>query len=131
MLGGMPAIGISHKAPPALRDTLVSLYNQAGVKVRRVHEADSLFGHLNMVAAGLGYALLPEYVKSIMPHGVVTRPLHLDPPPHLTLVSVYRKKDNLPALHAFRNMIRECFRKRWESSNTDVREPRRRRKGNR
>jgi LysR family transcriptional regulator, hca operon transcriptional activator len=115
MLGNMPSIGISRKAPPALHDILVSLYKQAGVRVRRAHEADSVFGHLNMVAAGLGYALLPEYVKSIMPRGVVAKTLHLDPPPHLSLVSVCRKGDTLPALHAFRNIVRECFGKRWES----------------
>jgi DNA-binding transcriptional LysR family regulator len=79
--------------------------------MRWTHEADSVSGHLNMVAAGLGYALLPEYVKSIMPHGVVAKTLHLDPPPCLTLFSVCRNGDTLPALLAFRDVVRGCFGK--------------------
>jgi LysR family transcriptional regulator, hca operon transcriptional activator len=109
MLNDMPCIGVSRKAPPPLRDALVALCNQAGIRMRWTHEADSVSGHLNMVAAGLGYALLPEYVKSIMPHGVVAKTLHLDPPPCLTLFSVCRNGDTLPALLAFRDVVRGCF----------------------
>lgn len=109
MLSAMPFIGVSRKAPPPLRDALISLGKQAGIRMRWSHEADSVSGHLNMVAAGLGYALLPAYVKSIMPRGVVAKTLHLEPPPGLTLFSVCRNGDTLPALCAFRDVVRECF----------------------
>jgi LysR family hca operon transcriptional activator len=107
MLSNMSSIGISRKAPPQLRDTLISLYKLAGIRMRWAHEADTVFGHLNMVAAGLGFALLPEYVTSIMPRGVVAKTLYLDPPPHLMLVSVCRKEDTFPALTSFREVVRQ------------------------
>jgi LysR family transcriptional regulator, hca operon transcriptional activator len=107
MLSTLASVGVSRNAPQPLRDVLVSVYKQAGLRMQWAHEADSVFGHLNMVAAGLGYALLPEYVKAVMPRGVVAKALHLDPPPHLTMVSACRKGDPLPALSIFREVIRQ------------------------
>ena len=68
-----------------------------------------MLGHLNMVAAGLGFALLPDYVSSILPAGVVIRPLDWAPEPSVTIVMANRKHDSLPTLRPFKDIVRECF----------------------
>ncbi len=54
---------------------------QANVPIHSVHEADNVVSHLHMVAAGLGFALLPDYVGTLLPAGVVMKPLDWDPVP--------------------------------------------------
>jgi LysR family hca operon transcriptional activator len=109
MLRDLPCITISRNAGWPLRDIVSSLYKQADLRVRAAQEADGVYGHLNMVAAGLGFALLPEYVKSILPRGVVTKPLEWQPTPSISLVAAYRAGDELPILGAFLKVLREHF----------------------
>ncbi|MGH9436470.1 MAG: LysR substrate-binding domain-containing protein [Terriglobia bacterium] len=106
MLRELPCITISRNAGWPLRDIVSSLYKQADLHVRAAQEADGVYGHLNMVAAGLGFALLPEYVKSILPRGVVTKPLEWQPIPSISLVAAYRANDELPILGAFLKVLR-------------------------
>lgn len=106
MLRDLPCITISRNAGWPLRDIVSSLYKQADLRVRATQEADGVYGHLNMVAAGLGFALLPEYVKSILPRGVVTKPLEWQPIPSISLMVAYRASDELPILGAFLNVLR-------------------------
>lgn len=106
MLHDLPCITISRNAGWPLRDIVSSLYKQANLQVRATQEADGVYGHLNMVAAGLGFALLPEYVKFILPRGVVTKPLEWEPIPCINLVVAYRANDELPILGAFLNVLR-------------------------
>jgi len=109
MLRDLPCITISRNAGWPLRDIVSSLYKQADLHVRAVQEADGVYGHLNMVAAGLGFALLPEYVKSILPRGVITRPLEWQPAPSISLLVAYRANDELPILGAFLKSLRQNF----------------------
>lgn len=111
MLDDLPCITISRGAGQPLRDVLASLYKQARMQVRTAQEADGVLGHLSMVAAGLGFALLPEYVKSILPRGVVTKPLDWHPIPSISLVAAYRTGDELPALGVLLEVLRGCFSK--------------------
>ena len=46
-----------------------------------------------MVRANLGFALLPEYVKAILPERVVARPLDWHPPLSLTVLMIHRADD--------------------------------------
>jgi LysR family hca operon transcriptional activator len=108
MLDDLPCITFSRGAFP-LRNIVASLYKQERMRIRSVQEADSVLGHLNMVAAGLGFALLPEYVESILPRNVIVRQLDYNPVPSISLVAAYRTNDKLPALHAFMEMLDECF----------------------
>jgi LysR family transcriptional regulator, hca operon transcriptional activator len=112
MLRDLPCITISRNAGWPLRDIVSSLYKQADLRVRGTQEADGVYGHLNMVAAGLGFALLPEYVKSILPRGVVARPLEWQPIPSISLAVAYRASDELPILGAFLKALRRHFVKR-------------------
>jgi LysR family transcriptional regulator, hca operon transcriptional activator len=108
MLDDLPCVTFSRGAFP-LRNIVASLYKQEQMRIRSVQEADSVLGHLNMVAAGLGFALLPEYVESMLPRGVIVRPLDYHPMPSISLVAAYRTNDKLPALHAFMELLDHCF----------------------
>jgi DNA-binding transcriptional LysR family regulator len=94
-----------------LREIVASFYRQANLHVRAAQEADGVMGHLNMVAAGLGFSLLPEYVKFILPRGAITRPLEWNPAPSISLVAAYRANDELPTLGLFLKALRKQFGK--------------------
>ncbi len=108
-LADLPCIAISHNAAPALHDAVAGLYQSAGVTVQAVQSGDNVLGHLNMVAAGLGYALLPDYVSAILPERAVVRPLDSVPEPTVTIVMAHRKGDQSPLVRAFRQIVRESF----------------------
>lgn len=108
-LGDLPCIAMSRTAAQGLHDAVTEFYQQAKVTVQPTQSADNVLGHLTMVAAGLGFALLPEYVSSILPSGVVMRPLEWTPEPTVSTVLAYRKHDAVPVLRQFREIVRECF----------------------
>ena len=108
-LADLPCIAISHNAAPALHDAVAGLYQRAGVTVQAVQSGDNVLGHLGMVAAGLGYALLPDYVSAILPDRAVVRPLDSVPEPTVTIVMAHRKGDQSPLVRAFRQIVRESF----------------------
>jgi DNA-binding transcriptional LysR family regulator len=74
-----------------------------------VHEADNVVSHLHMVAAGLGFALLPDYVGTLLPPGVVMKPLDWDPVPSVTIVMARRREPAAPPLQAFLDLVAEAF----------------------
>ena len=51
------------------------LCERSGLHPRVVQQADNILGNLNMIRAGIGFALLPDYAASILPKGVVVRTL--------------------------------------------------------
>lgn len=108
-LDDIPCIAMSRTAAPGLHDAVTEFYQQAKVTVQPIQRADNVLGHLTMVAAGLGFALLPEYVSSILPSGAVMRPLDWSPEPTVTTVLAYRKGDTMPVVRQFREIVRECF----------------------
>lgn len=105
VLNDLPCILTSERHPA--RDIATALCAQGGIRVRRAQTADSAISHLNMVAAGLGFALLPAYVKLILPRGVITKPLDLDPVPTVSLVAACRSENKLPALKQLRMAVRK------------------------
>ncbi len=108
-LDDLPCIAMSRTAAPGLHDAVTEFYQQAKVTVQPTQRADNVLGHLAMVAAGLGFALLPDYVSSILPTGVVVRPLDWSPEPMVSTVLAYRKGELAPMLRHFRDVVRECF----------------------
>ena len=105
-LDNLPTVAISRTAARNLHDEVAAFYEQAKVTVQPVQTADTVLGSLSMVAAGLGFALLPDYVLSMLPDGVVTRPLDWDPEPTVTIVMSYRRQDQPPILRVFREVLR-------------------------
>jgi LysR family hca operon transcriptional activator len=109
MLKDLAFITPGRSRVPALHQLINGICTQAGVRLNPVQEADTVLCALNMVASGLGIGLMPEYVRSILPKGVVLRELDWDFNPVMTLVLVYRKNDSLPSLGAFRKLLQTCF----------------------
>ena len=64
---------------------------RSGLHPRVVQQADNVLGNLNMIRAGIGFALLPDYVTSILPKGVVVKPLAWTSVPVVSLVVAHRK----------------------------------------
>jgi DNA-binding transcriptional LysR family regulator len=111
MLDDLPAVTITRRGFQPIRDVVAALCEQSGIRVRSVQEADSTFTHLEMVAAGLGYALLPEFVQSVLPRGVVQRPLDFAHVPSICMVAAYRKDDDVPAVQNLMGVVRQCFKR--------------------
>ena len=74
-----------------------------------VQQADNVLGNLNMIRAGMGFALLPDYAASILPKGVVIKPLAWTSAPVVSLVVAHRKGKPTAAMLAFKKLLRECF----------------------
>ena len=94
-------IPISRLVAPGLHDAVGTFCQQANVPIHSVHEADNVVSHLHMVAAGLGFALLPDYVGTLLPAGAVMKPLDWDPVPAVTIVMARRRETPPPRFRRF------------------------------
>jgi len=64
--------------------------------------ADDVLGQLSLAQAGLG--LLPDYVREILPPGVVLKTLDLSPPPTVAICLVWPRETSLkPVGHRSRS----------------------------
>ena len=102
-------------------DIAIQIAHKAGVQFRSIIETDNVVATLNSVGAGLGFSLLPDYVRTILPANVVSRPLAVDTPPALDLLLAYRTDSVSPALDIFLSIIRKQKWK-WEDAKTPARE---------
>jgi LysR family transcriptional regulator, hca operon transcriptional activator len=94
----VPFIMVSREGSPELHDA-----------VRAFGEAYNILGNLNMIRAGIGFALLPDYAASILPRGVVVKPLAWSPAPVVSLVMAHRRGKATADMLAFRELMRDCF----------------------
>ena len=101
-------IMVSRSGGPELHDAVKAFCEKASLKARAVQQADNVLGNLNLIRAGVGFALLPDYVSAILPKGVLLRPLEWQPTPTVPLV-VARRNDSSATLSAFMKLVRECF----------------------
>lgn len=102
-------IPTSRLVAPGLHDAVATFCQQANVPIHLVHGADNVVSHLHMVAAGLGFALLPDYVGTLLPAGVVMKPLDWDPVPAVTIVMARRREPAAPALQTFLELVGDEF----------------------
>jgi LysR family hca operon transcriptional activator len=100
-------IPTSRAVAPGLHDAVAGFCQQANVPIHLVHGADNVVSHLHMVAAGLGFALLPDYVGTILPSGVVMKPLDWDPVPAVSIVMARRRETPPPELQTFLDLVAE------------------------
>jgi imidazolonepropionase-like amidohydrolase len=77
----IPFIMVSRKGSPELHDAVRAFCERSGLHPRVVQQADNVLGNLNMIRAGIGFVLLPDYAAAILPKGVITRSLHSAPAP--------------------------------------------------
>jgi LysR family transcriptional regulator, hca operon transcriptional activator len=93
----------------AIRKVVEEFLARSGVRLSPVQSAENILAALNLVGAGLGFTLVPDYAEAILPKNTVIRPLHAKTPPVLFLMVAYRKDNQLPALQTFRSILRDCF----------------------
>lgn len=108
-LNDLPFIMVSREGSPELHDAVHAFCQRWGLHPRVAQQADNILGNLNMIRAGIGFALLPDYAASILPNGVVVKPLAWNPAPVVSLVVAHRKGKPTPAMLAFKKLLRECF----------------------
>src|SRR5687767_15267999 len=92
---------------PALHDAIAALYRQAHIRMQAVSSADNVLGHLQLVQEGLGFALLPDSVGSLLPPGVVFKPLDYEPIPTVSIVVAWKAGNTSPLIRAFVDLVRQ------------------------
>ena len=108
LLHDLPCITLEPSLSPALHDAIASLYRQAHIRMHAVSSADNVLGHLQLVQEGLGFALLPDSVGTLLPPGVVLKPLACDPVPTVSVVVVWRTGNTSPLVRALVALVRQC-----------------------
>ena len=106
LLNDLPCITMERSLAPALHDAIALLYRQAHIRMHAVSRADNVLGHLQLVQEGLGYALLPESVGSLLPPGVVLKPLASEPVPMVSIVLAWKRGNTSPLVRAFVDLVR-------------------------
>jgi DNA-binding transcriptional LysR family regulator len=79
-------------------------YRLAGVTPNKIIHTNLIIGGINLVAAGLGIALVPSSFQFIQVRGVTYRPL-LTPPPPVELIAVWRRDATSELLHRFLEIL--------------------------
>jgi LysR family hca operon transcriptional activator len=92
---------------PAMSRFIDSLAEQQGLVFKPSIDVDNLLVNLNLVGAGLGFCILPEFVVEVLPRSVTARPLDIRPEPIFELLAVYRTDVRVPAVKFFLNLLRE------------------------
>jgi len=108
-LNDVPFIMVSRKGSPELHDAVEHFCEQSNLHPRVVQQADNVLGNLNMIRAGMGFALLPDYAASILPKGVVIKRLAWTSAPVVSLVVAHRRGKQTAPMLAFKKLLRECF----------------------
>jgi DNA-binding transcriptional LysR family regulator len=97
-------------AAPATRELLLGLCRSAGFEPEVVRESDRAQSIVDLVAAGIGVAIVPEHFGRYQ-SDLVLRPL-TPPPPRVTLCMAWRKDESSPVLRTFCSMVRRHFGRR-------------------
>jgi LysR family transcriptional regulator, hca operon transcriptional activator len=108
-LNAVPFIMVSRRGSPELYEAVRAFCDRWGLHPRVAQRADNILGNLNMIRAGLGFALLPDYATSILPSAVTVKPLAVKPAPMVPLVVAHRRTKGEGAIAAFKKILRECF----------------------
>src|SRR5690606_36980314 len=108
-LDDLPCIAMERSMSPALHDATASLYRDARIRMHAVSSADNVLGHLKLVQEGLGFALLPDSLKALLPPGVTFRPLDCDPVPTVSIVLAFRHGNPSRLVRQFVDLVRRNF----------------------
>jgi LysR family transcriptional regulator, hca operon transcriptional activator len=108
LLHDLPCITMERALAPALHDAIATLYGQARIRMQAVSSADNVLGHLQLVQEGLGFALLPDSVGTLLPAGVVLKPLAHEPVPTVSIVVAWRAGNASPLVRAFVDLVRQA-----------------------
>jgi len=115
-LHDLPCITMDRSLAPALYDAIALLYRQAHIRMHAVSRADNVLGHLHLVQEGLGFALLPDSVGSLLPPGVILKPLACDPPPMVSIAVAWKSGNTSPLVRGFIDLVRQSAGMRVSTS---------------
>jgi len=110
-LAGEPMVLFPRELAPGYYDLYVGACRQAGFTPRVAHEALGIQTNLGLVAAGLGFTLLPSAIRNLRRSGVVYRPL-APPTPQTDMALAYLREQSSPVLKAFCEIAREVTKPR-------------------
>jgi DNA-binding transcriptional LysR family regulator len=99
-LADVPLVIFPRQLAPGYYDTIVSLFQRAGLHLRIAQEAEHLQTILGLVAGGFGASLLPGSVRNIRSRGVIYRWL-ADRRPLVETAIAYRADASSEVLRAF------------------------------
>lgn len=108
-LDGLSCVMPAGRTSPSLQQMVADLQQRPPSRSRLLPDADNVLGHLNMVRAGLGFALLPAYVRAIAPKGVTVVDLAWTPAPTATVVVAHLRDGQLPVVETFKRVVREAL----------------------
>jgi LysR family hca operon transcriptional activator len=121
-LDDLPCITMERRLSPELHDATATLYREARIRMHAVSSADNVLGHLQLVQEGLGFALLPESMISLLPAGVTFRPLDCDPVPTVSIVIAWKQGNDSRLLREFVKLVRRCCSPQKDVKSLKVRE---------
>ena len=108
-LDDLPCITMERSMSPALHDATATLYREARIRMHAVSNADNVLGHLKLVQEGVGFALLPDSMKALLPPGVTFRPLNCDPVPTVSIVLAFKRGNPSRLVREFVSLVRRRF----------------------
>jgi DNA-binding transcriptional LysR family regulator len=82
-------------------------YHLAGLTPSKIIYTNLIIGGINLVAAGMGIALVPASFQYIQVKGVIYRPL-MTPPPAVKLLAVWRRNSTSKLLQRFLEILKHC-----------------------
>jgi LysR family hca operon transcriptional activator len=104
---GLSCIGRSGALSPALQNALAPFIEVAQKHITFTRDAPNVLGQMNMVKAGQGFAVFPDYARLMLPRGVIARPLDWDPPLSVALGFAWLRTNPSKALRLFRRVLAE------------------------
>lgn len=105
-LAEWPLIIFPRRIAPALHDTILACFHDAGVAPHIGQEAIQMQTIVGLVAAGMGIALVPQSVSNLKRPGVEYRSLTGHPPVVETGLA-WRRDNTSPVLRAFIELLRK------------------------
>jgi DNA-binding transcriptional LysR family regulator len=95
---------------PGLYDAIIAACHGAGFSPQISQEAPRIVSTLNLVAAGLGIALVPASLRRMQLDGVVYRALQGMPQPRAPLLLATRRTDTSAIVRRFIDLVRQTAR---------------------
>ncbi len=105
-LGEWPLLIFPRRIAPALHDTILACFRDAGITPHIGQEAIQMQTIVGLVSAGMGIALVPQSVSNLKRPGVEYRTLAGSPPLVETGLA-WRRENASPVLRAFIELLRK------------------------
>lgn len=106
MLAAETFIVYRRRSGPGLYDAIFAACHGAGFSPQVGQEAPRIVSTLNLVAAGLGIAIVPASLQRMQMDGVIYRPLQGQPQPRAPLLLATRRGDTGPVVRRFLNLVK-------------------------